>query len=290
MNGKTKEDEHQRIWKKNGIPPLAFCSINRAAELLECHEEDIFHWINTGKIYPSIFIESSLEVYVSVTANDDSTLSDEVINHVYSMVNRPSKIYIHECTGIGKPDLNDITDPESKRFLEHLPRGKNRFELKGYIFGLWQPFFHKSWFKGGEQELTQQNSIFPIGYTPLPGMLISFSVVDNLSVQYSNIMLERRDIERLYKSACDGVEIDDLPIRETLPITEPSTTVNTNKVGEFLEMLIRCVPELGDDVMNATANKRHSILSAFLEKQQKEGKFNNMKMPSSPTIEKYFKI
>lgn len=290
MNGKIKEDEHQSIWKKNGIPPLAFCSINRAVELLECHEEDIFHWINTGKIYPSIFIESSLEVYISVTANDDSTLSDEVMNHVYSMVNRPSKIYIHECTVIGEPDLNNITDLKSKRFLEQLPIGKNRFELKGYISGLWQPFFHKSWFKGREQELTQQNSIFPIGYTPLPSMLISFSVVDNLPVQYSNIMLERRDIERLYKSACGDVEIDDLPIRETLPITEPSTTVNTNKLGDFLGMLIRCIPELGEGVMTANANKRHDILSKFLEVKQQEGKFTDMKMPSSPTIEKYFQI
>lgn len=66
--------------------------------------------------------------------------------------------------------------------------------------------------------------------------------------------------------------------------------VNNNKIAEFLEMLIRSVPELGDEVMTVSANRRHNILKAFLEEKQREGSFTNMKMPASATIERYFKI
>ncbi|CAM3452385.1 hypothetical protein KLVA5327_17140 [Klebsiella variicola subsp. variicola] len=69
-----------------------------------------------------------------------------------------------------------------------------------------------------------------------------------------------------------------------------ASTVNSNKVGEFIEMLIRCVPELGEDVITANPNKRHEILIKFLEDKQREGKLAGMGMPSSATIEKYFKI
>ena len=67
-------------------------------------------------------------------------------------------------------------------------------------------------------------------------------------------------------------------------------TVNSNKVGEFIEMLIRCVPELGEDVITANPNKRYEILIKFLEDKKREGKLAGMSMPSSATIEKYFKI
>ncbi|NKD23067.1 hypothetical protein HEQ76_23200 [Enterobacter asburiae] len=69
-----------------------------------------------------------------------------------------------------------------------------------------------------------------------------------------------------------------------------ASTVNSNKVGEFIEMLIRCVPELGEDVITANPNKRHEILIKFLEDKQREGNLSGMVMPSSATIEKYFKI
>ena len=33
------------VWAENGIPPLKYCSIERAAKLLRCEKSDIIHWM-----------------------------------------------------------------------------------------------------------------------------------------------------------------------------------------------------------------------------------------------------
>ncbi|MEB8214404.1 hypothetical protein NGI10_14760 [Raoultella ornithinolytica] len=38
------------IWEKNDIPPLEYCSLARAARLLGCEVDDLWHWQNIGAI------------------------------------------------------------------------------------------------------------------------------------------------------------------------------------------------------------------------------------------------
>ncbi|MGY9520967.1 hypothetical protein ACTM6F_06120 [Citrobacter freundii] len=40
----------ESVWKAKGIAELKYCKVERAAEILQCKLEDIFHWAYTGKI------------------------------------------------------------------------------------------------------------------------------------------------------------------------------------------------------------------------------------------------
>lgn len=44
------------IWIKKGIAPLEYCSIDRAARLLDCEQDDILHWSSIGAINPSLML------------------------------------------------------------------------------------------------------------------------------------------------------------------------------------------------------------------------------------------
>ncbi|WP_224357641.1 hypothetical protein, partial [Klebsiella michiganensis] len=66
--------------------------------------------------------------------------------------------------------------------------------------------------------------------------------------------------------------------------------VNANKIGDFISVLIRSVPELGDKVMRTSVHDRHKRIVDFFDKKHAKGEFIDVAPPSSATLEKYFKI
>lgn len=65
----------KNIWKKNGLAPLDYCSISRAANILNCEESDILHWCYTGKINLGINLRSSYLYYISFRKESGSVAS-----------------------------------------------------------------------------------------------------------------------------------------------------------------------------------------------------------------------
>lgn len=49
----------KNIWQHKRIAPLEYCSISRAAQILDCEETDIFHWCYTRKIRLCIHFQSA---------------------------------------------------------------------------------------------------------------------------------------------------------------------------------------------------------------------------------------
>lgn len=40
----------KNIWRRNNLAPLEYCSVSRAAKILNCEEDDIMHWCYTERI------------------------------------------------------------------------------------------------------------------------------------------------------------------------------------------------------------------------------------------------
>ncbi|EKI2792409.1 hypothetical protein [Escherichia coli] len=41
---------NETIWQKKQLPPLEFCSLDRAAQILECEIDDLWHWQDINRI------------------------------------------------------------------------------------------------------------------------------------------------------------------------------------------------------------------------------------------------
>ncbi|MGE5988687.1 hypothetical protein ACQJ21_21180 [Klebsiella michiganensis] len=62
-------EKNLTVWQKNGIPPLAYCSLERASKLLDCEISDFYSWMN--HLNPCIELgRSSVEVLLQVTLTD----------------------------------------------------------------------------------------------------------------------------------------------------------------------------------------------------------------------------
>ncbi|QLY50303.1 hypothetical protein HV186_00455 [Citrobacter freundii] len=305
----TNKLHGQSLWYKNGIPALEYCTLPRAAELLGCKVSDILHLSSIGAIHLSVMLnrfEASVLIHGLKNINDrDDELFDElmkrnVIDSTGMLIDADgnlSRVFLEYTENDGRKSLIVDRDAEIRKNL-----------LIASISGLWGFKSHFGWEedmeKFGVAEINTLGLVFYPADTyffqsSIRAYLQGEKIPDEITYQSlaeitpSDIYVTKKQLELMHGAIGNelpnfinqGVERSDFP-----DLMEKPIEVNTNKIGEFLDILIRSVPELGDDVMEATAHKRHGILSAFLEKKQKEGRFLDVKMPASATIEKYFKI
>ncbi|WP_267615600.1 hypothetical protein [Escherichia coli] len=311
----TKKEAHSSI----KIPPMEYFKLDRAASILQCDTDDLLHYGVIGAIplcvmmrgFPSALIfmvgkdiQDPIEFYHEHKGNSSFLFRENnYISHFNSFLTEHD-VYktdggfilfrglAHGLWCLEHGEIESLLYSERARVIDTTifrPFGWDTFREKNGLSChiISDRYFNQSWLPTLNRQLAESAG-FQLRESRKPAI--------NEILTTSDLFIARDTILKL-KGAIDTGEPMKSMINGGVTIPpEPgeqkqiASTVNSNKVGEFLEMLIRCVPDLGDDVMKATANKRHSILSAFLEKQQKEGKFNNMKMPSSATIEKYFKI
>ncbi|WP_370976635.1 hypothetical protein [Enterobacter roggenkampii] len=58
--------EHRSIWQDAGIPPLDYCTIERASKLLSCEIDDIWHW--RERYYIDFYIYAEFLDFIEVNA------------------------------------------------------------------------------------------------------------------------------------------------------------------------------------------------------------------------------
>lgn len=311
----NKKEAHSSI----KIPPMEYFTLDRAASILQCDIDDLLHYGVIGAIplcvmmrgFPSALIfmggkdiQDPMDFYHEHKGNSSFLFREN--NYISEFNSTLTEYDVYKTDGgfilfrglahglwcLGHGEIESLLYSKRARVIDTTifrPFGWDTFREKTGLSCqiISDRYFNQSWLPTLNRKLAESIG-FQLSESRKPAI--------NDILTTSDLFIARDTILKL-KGAIDTGEPMKSMINGGVTIPpEPgeqkqiASTVNSNKVGEFLEMLIRCVPDLGDDVMKATANKRHSILSAFLEKQQKEGKFNNMKMPSSATIEKYFKI
>jgi hypothetical protein len=243
QNANKKDDEIKNVWHKNGIPPLEFCSIERAAQLLDCRVDDIYHWINIGKLYPAVFFENHVDVTFSIYLKGDECDEDTLVTAAHEAVNRPSIINLHFGTksvvyGDGVIEgIHKYCEP-----AKNYNRGVNSLRLSGSICGLWLPSFFNLWADGTIQTIKWANSIFPPDEPDDGGAVLIAALTGNMDVSASNLMILRKDIERIFNCGKTGDELGKLkPLNasseEIAGQSKERTTANQSTYIKFLLLL-----------------------------------------------------
>ncbi|HID8877214.1 TPA: hypothetical protein ACXEZ5_000643 [Klebsiella variicola] len=311
----TKKEAHSSI----KIPPMEYFKLDRAASILQCDTDDLLHYGVIGAIplcvmmrgFPSALIfmvdkdiQDPIEFYHEHKGNSSFLFRENnYISHFNSFLTEHD-VYktdggfilfrglAHGLWCLGHGEIESLLYSERARVIDTTifrPFGWDTFRektgLSCHIIS--DRYFNQSWLPTLNRQLAESAG-FQLRESRKPAI--------NEILTTSDLFIARDTILKL-KDAIDTGEPMKSMINGGVTIPpEPSEqkqiapTVNSNKVGEFIEMLIRCVPELGEDVITANPNKRYEILIKFLEDKQREGKLAGMGMPSSATIEKYFKI
>ncbi|HGF5589803.1 TPA: hypothetical protein ACF3DY_000924 [Klebsiella quasipneumoniae subsp. similipneumoniae] len=311
----TKKKAHSSI----KIPPMEYFKLDRAASILQCDTDDLLHYGVIGAIplcvmmrgFPSALIfmvdkdiQDPIEFYHEHKGNSSFLFRENnYISHFNSFLTEHD-VYktdggfilfrglAHGLWCLGHGEIESLLYSERARVIDTTifrPFGWDTFRektgLSCHIIS--DRYFNQSWLPTLNRQLAESAG-FQLRESRKPAI--------NEILTTSDLFIARDTILKL-KDAIDTGEPMKSMINGGVTIPpEPSEqkqiapTVNSNKVGEFIEMLIRCVPELGEDVITANPNKRYEILIKFLEDKQREGKLAGMGMPSSATIEKYFKI
>lgn len=311
------------VWEKNNIPALEYCTLPRAAEILTCKISDLIHLAEIGAIEFCIALrEFETSLFLPFDWQDPFAWEERFPN-LYHSVHKSSLSIFRP-----KASLSYSTELSEKHITYHYQNESTPGLRQPLVFisGLWSlsvinteiSFFRKLALNQ-EVSLTaldfmlkeadvpfirnkntdNDDVIFVLPPTehlyPDGGFLDESKLKSIATLTVNDIFITKLQIENIYNGL--GKELPNYinggvvnPIKGIDGSEQYTCNVNYNKVGEFIEMLIKCVPELGDGVINTSANNRYNILKAFLEQKQREGEFTDMRMPSSATIEKYFKI
>lgn len=311
----TKKEAHSSI----KIPPMEYFTLDRAASILQCDIDDLLHYGVIGAIplcvmmrgFPSALIfmggkdiQDPIEFYHEHKGNSSFLFREN--NYISEFNSTLTEYDVYKTDGgfilfrglahglwcLGHGEIESLLYSKRARVIDATifrPFGWDTFRektgLSCHIIS--DRYFNQSWLPTLNRQLAESAG-FQLRESRKPAI--------NEILTTSDLFIARDTILKL-KGAIDTGEPMKSMINGGVTIPpEPgeqkqiASTVNINKVGEFIEMLIRCVPELGEDVITANPNKRHEILIKFLEDKQREGKLASMVMPSSATIEKYFKI
>lgn len=311
------------VWEKNNIPALEYCTLPRAAEILTCKVSDLIHLAEIGAIEFCIALREFEASLLLPFDWRDSSEWEERFPGLHHSVHKSALSRFRP-----KASLSYSKELSEKHITYHYQNEDSPGLRRPLIFisGLWSfsvtnaeiSFFRKL---SINQEVSLTALDFLLKEADVPfinntstgsdevifvspptehlypdGGFLDESKLKNIAtLTINDIFLTKKQIEKISNGL--GVELPNYinggvinPTKGVDDSEQYACNVNQNKVGEFIEMLIRCVPELGDEAINTSVNNRYNILKAFLEQKQREGKFTDMRMPSSATIEKYFKI
>ncbi|MCS2162624.1 hypothetical protein MUU47_16155 [Scandinavium sp. H11S7] len=293
--------EEINIWKKNNIPALEYCDLHRATELLNCKLNDLLHWAEIGAI----------ELCLKFTGFEVCLTYEDDIKHLNDLKewlryrlsnNKTDKIKLSGIIPCHIPGSNVNSDDCDEMFA-----------YMYHIFGLWTPIIppynnlYSSLQFNREKQITSNLLLKPADEdsTSIRAMVLPTEMQNEIfdsihpakklfSITPSDLFITKNQIEKIYNH--DGKPIPnyinggiDIPLGIEMPIKPENINLNTNMLGQLIDMLISSVPELGPDVAKTNPNRKRGFLVAYLNDQQNIKKLVDYKIPNYDTFVKYFK-
>lgn len=286
----------KNIWVLNKIPPLEYCSISRAAKLLNCEIEDFLHWHDVGVITLGINLQKTKGVLRIKIGNHnaednplqlyfDGNLTFNELTRINKIWSRHSKVYklitakdelilplIHKNTLSTTYELNcfisDIWSIDSRNLSVLLKDTGNVFEETKL------------------SALTPSDKILSNSFQP--------EIDERPVINLDNIFITKETIDKIYTHALSGKP---LPFMEDLinPDENESHDIkqilpHKEKLSNFIRFLIQSNPTINKNILSTTANNRHKILREYLEDLKSKGTEIDYDIPSSPTLERYLNL
>ncbi len=284
-----KEPKSKNIWQINGIPPLEYCSIQRATEILNCKHEDILHWRDLDTIYCGAKIATTAKVYI-YTKKKIINFKDELLDNTgyirfgYGIIKVDEPVDISYsskrntlfCYGLDA-DIYGIF-----RARSHCVRDENdklvslmNDDPKEMKFNLWSSHPKKE---------DKDSIIETIIMRTESSINISIEPAD------SNFIVFGSDIEKIHTYSITGKRMPHVNSSADIDskILEVKPSINKGKLREFLDFIFTTHPEFKTTLSNLSEHSRYTVLTSHLDNYQKLGEFSDYKLPSPQTITKYF--
>ncbi|TLU68313.1 hypothetical protein FFB58_10510 [Enterobacter sp. MF024] len=322
MNAKKasllKDQGESSVWKKNNIAALEYCDLHRAAELLNCRVDDLLHWAEIGAIELCLKfsgLKASLK-HIELSSKYRRNPAEWIRNRLTTgYFDKYLATKNNQLSGLmpiigPEPKINDDGTFEQEFYFEKpLPA------LICHIFGVWGliTFRHDNFFaslkSSGKTQVTGLNlhlkpadedlTMDSIRLQPSSELFDEFDGLMQpaqtlFTITPSDLFITRKQIEKIFIH--DGKVIPnyinggvDSPQEIAPSAVSEEINLNKNMLGGLIDMLICSVPELGQDVANASTNKKRDLLEAFLAEKQKLNHLVDYSIPGYDTFSKYFK-
>ncbi|WP_196207488.1 hypothetical protein [Citrobacter sp. Res13-Sevr-PEB04-36] len=286
----------KNIWALNKMPPLEYCSISRAAKLLNCEIEDFLHWHDVGVISLCINLqktkgtlkinvenqnleESPLKLYF------DGDLTFNELTRIYKTWSRHSKVYT----------LITTKDDQIPPLVKTNTRSTT-YELICFISDIWSIDSRNiSVLLKDTENVFEETKLSAI--SPSDQILSnSFQpeINDRPVINLDNIFITKETIDKIHTHAVSGKP---LPFMEDLINSDENDSQDIKpisphkeKLSNFIRFLIQSNPTINKNILSTTANNRHKILRDYLEDLKSKGTEVDYDIPSSPTLERYLNL
>lgn len=247
------------------IPEIAYCRINRAAQLINCEVEDIFHWMETETIngYVNIPYEMDSEATFHIPGNK------QVADQYLEKIDWAGGYFPFTAYSIGTLREAKLEDEEyPTEFAEWF----ESCTLSGLICGVWKIDSGLQYLFDDEDSI-QIRRLIQYGNETPKSIRVSASV--DFHIKKMNLWVVKSDIEKLagkrFRSLDGGLGDVSKRIANDVRFIEGNAKT-TNKQAQFIKSLLRI--HYGEDV--AESPRR------FLEKKDSEISMDFQKMDIVP--------
>lgn len=236
----------KNIWQDKKLVPLEYCSIVRAAKLLECDVEDIIQWIELGAIHT-----------FGKFKGEKSKIGFRVENiDIYNDLNLSGAMY--ETRIINGHSLFVAEENPS-------PDSNNRVHSDGKIYGYWKI---NQWSFGS---LEFNTIVYPV-IRAENCRHFHVKLFDELSLEVDSIYISKNDIEKLYSCSQLG---EPIPSSKSPFFDKPNSddsAIRGSRYIDLLNVVLGTHPDFGEEIFsmsnNALTNKISSYASKFLRNSQ----------------------
>ncbi|WP_313010323.1 hypothetical protein [Atlantibacter hermannii] len=287
MTRKNDSQNDVNVWKRNNIPALEFCTLPRAADLLNCHLNDLIHFIQIGAIEICLSLHDFEAALFTLGPWEESNEWEEKFPPKL-MTKYTNKSPLSLFMPKAEFDMNPASTVRVKRFYQNKDIPGLRKPIL-YLSGLWAlsiGYLPSSFFgalKNNEEiSFTAFNLSFKEADVPLSaddfdsddyvvmahpltehlyssGLLNEAEVKPIATITANDIFVTRCQIEKVYNSI--GRDIPNLINGGVSQPQSPETVIEkpvrtTAKQAELIVALLKGIGLTDDDLVGSVSQLR----------------------------------
>ncbi|RAS60069.1 hypothetical protein DET48_12338 [Vibrio diazotrophicus] len=251
--------------KENLINALEYCTVDRAARLLECEVNDLFHFAEIQAISFCIQVDrvdcwDSADIVVRVDNNDVRERRDKIAAIIKSVHGRDFEAIDTPYSAIGTLDSRPI----KRKNIDG-----NRIGFRGDLLGFWeiQPYIFNS-----SESQPYKGKVSLKAYDPFEELfcMVSGKSPDDVEIHRDQILIMKPCLIKLFKAMHKGETLDSkfYEFATKFRIGESKTKQRTESgQSDMIAALLALMPDLKQE-LDAHPTKAPAIMNACLGKKE----------------------
>lgn len=235
----------ETVWSKNGIPPLEFCSLSRACELLGCDIEDLWTWQQLDIIRFAVSLRAATPMNgVIVPKNEwemDSLEKDDIEKYRFL-----ASLFFNQHKG--------FTYVVEENEIEGA-----RLKISGMVEGVLE---FNSILKDKDEASKYHHVLFRLEEFDGMQIYIKTEPTEIFPDETNNLLLTRRHIERIFEANKNG----DFKIKTEATLDEPQPKDTVHQFNVIVSLL-KIIGISDDEIFKAPPAQLNKKLSELAAKQ-----------------------